>query len=89
MLTVNRCTRDMVVNRDADGQQGRQLEQSLRFIHRFDLDADSPVLTERLAVGVDELAWRSWASRQDGVRCGVPPERIASWIGEQTPDLLG
>lgn len=88
MGRVERETGNVIVDGNPPGQHGGQMNLAFGFIYVLDHDRHSPVLSEGSGLGVNFLAWRSWACGHNRARLGIPPEGIISGLGEETPNAL-
>jgi|SRR5271163_3736433 len=88
MGRVERETGNAIVDRNPQGQHGGQMNSAFGFIYLLDRDRHSPALSKGSGLGVNLLAWRSWACGHNRARFGIPPEGIISGLGEKTPNAL-
>ena len=66
----------MIVDGNPQGQHGGQMNLAFGFVYVLDHDRHSPVLSKGSGLGVNFLAWRSWAFGHNRARLGIPPEGI-------------
>jgi len=88
MGRVERETGNVIVDGNPKGQHGGQMNLAFGFVYVLDRDRHSPVLCKGSRLGVNFLAWRSWAFGHNRARLGIPPEGIISGFGEETPNAL-
>jgi hypothetical protein len=58
------------------------------FVYFLYHDIHIPVLSEGSGLGVNFLAWRSWAFGHNRAHFGIPPESILSRFRKETPNAL-
>ena len=87
MGRVERETGNVTVDGNAPGQHGGQVNLAFGFVYVLDHDRHrhSPVLSN---LGVNFLAWRSWAFGHNRARLGIPPEVVMSRFGDEIPNPL-
>lgn len=88
MGRVERETGNVIVDGNPPGQHGGQMNLPFGFVYILNHDRHSPVLSKGSGLGVNFLAWRSWAFGHNRARLGIPPEGIISGFGEETPNAL-
>jgi len=76
MGRVERETGNVIVDGNPPGQHGGQMNLAFGFVYVLDHDRHSPVLSKGSGLGVNFLAWRSWAFGHNRARLGIPPEGI-------------
>jgi hypothetical protein len=86
---VERDTGYVIVGGNPPGQHGGQMNLVFGFVYVLDDDRHSPVLSKGSGLGVNFLAWRSWAFEHNRLRLGIPPEGMICGFGEENPMRLG
>ena len=85
---VERDTRDVIMNRNAERHSCRQIDHALRVVYMLDGGIHIPLSAERGRPCHDALSRLRGTLRRDGVRLRVPPLSIIRRFGEQIPDAL-
>jgi len=73
MCRVERDTRNAIVDGNPPGQRGGQMNLAFGFVYLLHQDIHIPVLSKGSGLGVNFLAWRSWAFGHNRTRFGIPP----------------
>ena len=88
---VERDTGNVIVDGNPQRQHGGQMNLVFGFVYFLHHDIHIPVLSKSSGLGVNFLAWRSWAfrhNREVPPRFGIPPKGIISRFREETPNVL-
>ena len=79
---IERDTRDVIVNSDAERQSRRQLNHALRVIYVLDADVHIPLLAERGRHCLNKLSRLRGTGGRNGTRLSIPPLGIIPGFGE-------
>jgi hypothetical protein len=86
---VERDTRDVIVDRNAEWQSRRQINHAPRVVYVLDRDIYYiPFSTERGRLCLNTLSGLRGTRRRIGARLNFPPLVITRGLGEQIPDTL-
>ena len=85
---VERNTRNVIVNRNAERQSCRQIHHALRVVYVFDRDIHIPLSTDRGRLCVNTLSQLRGTGRRNATRLSLPPLGVIRRFGEQIPDAL-
>ena len=88
MCRVERDTRNAIVDGNPPGQRGGQMNLAIGFVYLLHQDIHIPVLSKGSGLGVNFLAWRSWAFGHNRTCFGIPPLGIINRFREETPNVL-
>ena len=85
---VERSTRDVIVNCNAERQSRRQVNHATRLVYVLDGDIHIPLSAERSGVCLNTLSWSRGTPRRNGTRLSIPPSGIICGLGQQIPNAL-